>query len=177
MTGNIDLESPVVRIFSRSVDRAEMGLPAVDRVVSAVLQELDERGSDEGVAGPRNLADTVIVPIRYDEQAVFAVGCLVFLECPVGDTVAGSIRPGDQAATGRRTDTAGVCLCEHDSLAGKTLHVGSLVHFVIMCLFFPERQGSVFPSHIVNHKKDDIRPFDKLVGSLYISRLESRKDS
>ena len=29
MTGNIDLESPVVRIFSRSVDRAEMGLPAV----------------------------------------------------------------------------------------------------------------------------------------------------
>lgn len=93
MTGNIDLESPVVRIFSRSVDRAEMGLPAVDRVVSAVLQELDERGSDEGVAGPRNLADTVIVPIRYGKQAVFAVGCLIFLECPVGDTVAAAFVP------------------------------------------------------------------------------------
>ena len=176
MTGNIDLESPVVRIFSRSVDRAEMGLPAVDRVVSAVLQELDERGSDEGVAGPRNLADTVIVPIRYGEQAVFAVGCLVFLECPVGDTVAGGIRPRDQAATGRGADTAGIGLGEHDSLAGEAFHVGRLVDFVIMRLFCPERQGSLFPSHIVNHKEDDVRPFGRLIGRLHISCLESGQD-
>ena len=148
----------------------------MDRVISAVLQELDERGPDEGVGGSRNLADTVVVPVRHVEQAVFSVGCLIFLQCPVCDTVAGGIRPGDQATAGRGTDAARIRLGEHDSLAGKTFHVGCLIHFVIMCLFCPEGQGSVFPSHIVNHKKDDIRPFGRLVGSLCVSRLESRKD-
>ena len=176
MAGNVDFESPVVRVFSRSVDRAEMGLSAVDRVVAAVLQELDERSPDEGVVGPRNLADAVIVPVRYVEQAVFAVGRLVFLQRPVGDTVAGGIRTGDQAATGRGTDTAGIRLGEHDSLAGEAFHVGCLVDFVIMCLFCPERQGSVFPSHIVNHKEDDVRSFGSLAGCLHVSCLKSGKD-
>ena len=41
MAGNVDFEPPVVRVFPRSVDRAEMGLSAVDRMVAAILQELD----------------------------------------------------------------------------------------------------------------------------------------
>ena len=91
-------------------------------------------------------------------------------------TVAGGIRPRDQAATGRGADTAGIGLGEHDSLTGEAFHVGRLVDFVIMRLFCPERQGSVFPSHIVNHKEDDVRPLGRLVGCLHISCLESGQD-
>ena len=176
MTGNVDFESPVVRVLSRSVDRAEMGFPAVDRMITAIFQELDERSPDEGIVCSRNLTDAVIVPVRYVEQTVFAVGRLILLQRPVGDTVAGGIRPGDQAATRRGTDTAGLGLGEHDSLAGEAFHVGRLVDFVIMRLFCPERQGSVFPSHIVNHKEDDVRPLGRLVGCLHISCLESGQE-
>ena len=176
MTGNVDFESPVVRVLSRSVDRAEMGFPAVDRMITAIFQELDERSPDEGIVCSRNLADAVIVPVRYVEQTVFAVGRLILLQRPVGDTVAGGIRPRDQAATGRGADTAGIGLGEHDSLTGEAFHVGRLVDFVIMRLFCPERQGSVFPSHIVNHKEDDVRPLGRLVGCLHISCLESGQD-
>lgn len=77
MAGNVDFEPPVVRVFPRSVDRAEMGLSAVDRMVAAILQELDERSPDEGIVCSRNLADAVIVPVRYVEQTVFAVGRLI----------------------------------------------------------------------------------------------------
>ena len=153
-----------------------MGFPAVDRMITAIFQELDERSPDEGIVCSRNLTDAVIVPVRYVEQTVFAVGRLILLQRPVGDTVAGGIRPGDQAATRRGTDTAGIGLGEHDSLSGEAFHVGRLVDFVIMRLFCPERQGSVFPSHIVNHKEDDVRPLGRLVGCLHISCLESGQD-
>lgn len=116
MAGNVDFEPPVVRVLSRSVDRAEMGFPAVDRMITAIFQELDERSPDEGIVCSRNLADAVIVPVRYVEQTVFAVGRLILLQRPVGDTVAGGIRPRDQAATGRGADTAGIGLGEHDSI-------------------------------------------------------------
>ena len=145
-------------------------------MITAIFQELDERSPDEGIVGPRNLTDAVVVPVRYVEQAVFAVGRLVLLERPVGDTVAGGIRPRDQAATGRGADATGIRLGEHDSLAGESFHVGRLVDFVIMRLFCPERQGSVFPSHIVNHKEDDVRPLGRLVGCLHVSCLESGQD-
>ena len=87
-------------------------------MITAIFQELDERSPDEGIVCSRNLTDAVIVPVRYVEQTVFAVGRLILLQRPVGDTVAGGIRPGDQAATRRGTDTAGIGLGEHDSLAG-----------------------------------------------------------
>ena len=130
MTGNVDFESPVVRVLSRSVDRAEMGFPAVDRMITAIFQELDERSPDEGIVCSRNLTDAVIVPVRYVEQTVFAVGRLILLQRPVGDTVAGGIRPGDQAATRRGTDTAYF-------LSGKRAGLLKAIRFVCpSCLCF-----------------------------------------
>lgn len=71
----------------------EMGFPAVDRMITAIFQELDERSPDEGIVCSRNLTDAVIVPVRYVEQTVFAVGRLILLQRPVGDTVAAAFVP------------------------------------------------------------------------------------
>lgn len=78
---------------SPGVSIAPKGFPAVDHMITAIFQELDERSPDEGIVCSRNLTDAVIVPVRYVKQTVFAVGRLILLQRPVGDTVAAAFVP------------------------------------------------------------------------------------
>ena len=42
MPGYIDLESPMMRVLPRGIDRPEVRLAAMDRVISVILQYLHE---------------------------------------------------------------------------------------------------------------------------------------
>ena len=48
------------------------------------------------------------------------------------------VRSGDEAASGGGTDTAGIRLCEHHALFGKSFHVGCFVQLIVICLLCPE---------------------------------------
>ena len=157
MTGYIHLESPLIRTLARRIDRAKMRLPAMNRMIAILLQDLDERSTYERIIRSIHLRHAIVIPIRQREHITRMVGHPVFLQRPIRDPMTRGVRPGNQAATRRRTDTARIGLREHHSLARQTLHVRRLEHLVIRSLLRPERHGRVLPSHIIHQKKNDIR--------------------
>lgn len=82
----------------------------------------------------------------------------VFGVCPVRYPVTACIHAGIEAATARRADTGSISLGKHHTLAGEAFHVRRFVYFIIMCLFLPEREGSILPAHIIYQEENNIRP-------------------
>ena len=139
MSGNVHFKSHVIRTLSRSIHCAEVCFSAMNRMVAIVFQNFCQRGRLESMVDVGDLTNTVNVPVRYIEYIARTVCLLTFGIGPVCHPVTGGIRSRNQAAAGRRTDTAGIGLREHYALFGKTFHVRGFVHFIIVRFLCPER--------------------------------------
>ena len=158
MSGNVYFESEMIRVLSRCIYRSPMGFSAMDGMITVIFQYLSHRGNLVSMFDACDLTDTVYIPVRQFQHIALPVCRFVFGVCPVRYPVTACIHAGIEAATTRRADTGSISLGKHHTLAGEAFHVRRFVYFIIMCLFLPEREGSILPAHIIYQEENNIRP-------------------
>ena len=137
-------------------DGTEVGLAAVDGVVAARAQGLDEGGAHIGTGRAGGEGDAVHVPLGKGDAGSRVVGADVGVQRPVGDAVAGGVHAREEAAARGRADAAGIGLGEHHALLRQLLHVGRMEEVVVGGALGPEGKRGVLPPHVVHQEEDYI---------------------
>ena len=139
----------MIRVLSRCIESSPMCFSTVDGMITVIFQYLSHRSDLIGMFDIGNFADTVHIPVRQFQYIAFTVGGGILRIGPVRYPVTSGVHTGIEATTARRTDTGSISLGEHHTLTGETFHIGRFIYFVVMCLFLPEREGSILPAHII----------------------------
>lgn len=137
--------------------RSEMGLAAVNGMVARLLQQGRQGCCQYGIVDTLHRAHAIVVPIRWNQYTVWIIGRRIpFYIGPIGNIVTGHIHARHQADTSGRADRIGICIGELHSSLGHPLHIGRMEYGVEGRGFVPERQGTILPTHIIHHEKNDV---------------------
>ena len=180
-TCDIIIKSHIQRIGTRSSLRAEMGLPAMDGNITALLQHLwqcSRRGKRtrhviahilpgngafcRSPGGSAYRLKAVQRPVRRQEAPAVGVRRPVLFPYPAGHAVPRRIHAGHQAHPGRSAKGMSICIRKRHALGSQLLHIRRPVAPVqkgflrVALAVGPERVGSILPSHVIYQENDDI---------------------
>ena len=158
MTCNVYLEAEMLRTLTRCILRPPVCLATMYSVIAILSQDIHKRAGKKSVRHTICLTNPIVVPFGGHQVIIRFVSHLSTPKRPIRHMMTDGIGPRQQRTPAGRTDRTGVCLREHHSMSGQTLHIGCFVDRIKPCALRPERQRCILPAHIIHHKQNDIRP-------------------
>ena len=157
MATNIRFKTKVTRIFSRCVNSSPVRFSTMNRMITILPQQLNERSPDKSMFCPWHLRNPINIPYGKIQYLCFSIRTLVLLQSPVSDPMPGSVTTCHQTTPSRRTNATSISLRKHHPLSGQPLHIRSFIPFVVHCLLIPKRKRRILPSHVIHQEKNDVR--------------------